>query len=340
MIILSWVLAPFFKKFKKTLPLKLGIVCKLVFVCTIVFFQEFIVDYVYLIAICNGFAEVMFWGGGNPLQSEVGKVDNLQHFISGLKIMNTVINLVVPIIMGYFIDLIGLKSIAIAMLVCVAGQMTLAFFVKDTSTIDNTKLRYKEFLKKAKQENILVKPIYINNLIYGLCTNMSMLILYYTIITFGSNLSIGIFSSIAAVVATLILIIYNWKEKLFKNNITPIVSAVLMVFSITFILITLNQVSLIIFYAAWNISIIIPETITNTTRLNIIKNSGFEDYNIENVTISEIYLDFGRAIGEVLILLMAIINSTIFNTIALISITLVVVFYFIHTNILSKKSQV
>ena len=336
MIIFSWLMAPFFKKFKKTTSLKLGILGKLLFVCVIVLSQDYIINFVPLIAICNAFSEVVFWGGANSLQSEISKTNSLSMFISVSKAFGTITNFIIPVIMGYFIDKTGIHSITIAMMFCVTIQIILSSFIKDNSHVNNSKLKYKEFLNCTQKENVKIKKIYTNQFLFGICSNISMLILYYTVTIFGSNLSIGIFSSVSAVIAVIVLAIYNRNKKLFKHNIFYIITSFLIILSVICVLIELNKVSLILFYTIWNISIIVPETITSARRLKVVKNKNLQNYNIENVTISETYLDFGRILGEMIILIMAIINNNIFNIICLLLITLIIPIYLIHTSLINR----
>ena len=337
MIAFSWIMAPFFKKFKKTLALKMGFISKFLFVGMIVLFQNSILKLVYLIAFFNAFAEIMFWGGVNPLQAEIGKESNLGLFMSFSKVITVITNFVIPVIMGYFIDKNGLSIIAIAMLVCVVIQTTLSMFIKEDKPVSNIKLKYKEFLQDAKTSDVKIKPIYFNQLLFGICSNMSTLILYYTVITFGSNLSIGIFSSISTIFSVIILALYNWKKDVFSNIKTFITYGIFVTIAIISIILNLNKITLIIFYVVWNISIIVPEILTSTQRLTIIKNKSLENYNIENITISETYLNIGRITGEVIILLMAIINNAVFNIISLSVISVIVFIYFVHTSLINKS---
>lgn len=339
MIVFSWILAPVFKRFKKSTALKLGVVFKFLFVVSVVLLKESVLKYVYLIAICNALGEVLFWGGANPLQAEIGQNSNLQMFISISKILNTVTHLVIPVIMGYFIDEIGLHAISIAMVVLVTAQIVLSVFIREENNAQNIKLQYGEFLHKSKNEKIPLKKIYFNQFMYGCSTNMSMLVLYYTVLTFGTNLSIGIFSSISSIIAIVILAFYNWKKNIFKNQAISIVSSMLMIGVIVFIILDPNKLSLILFYVVWNVSIIIPETISSATRLGIIKNAGFEKYNIENITISETWLDLGRVLGEVVLLSMGLVGNVVYNVICLIFIVMIVAVYFIHTSFINKENK-
>ena len=339
MIILTWIMAPLFKKFNQSLALKIGIILKFLFVLIVVLLRESIVKYVYIIAVCNAVAEVMFWGGANPLQPLVTKNGSLSIYMSVTKIFSTIISLVIPVLMGFAIDNIGIHAISIVMIVLVVMQFTVAMFINEKNEPNNTKLKYKKFISQVKKHYPEAKNIYINQLLYGFCSNISMLILYYTVITFGSNISIGIFSTISSIIAMIVLAIYNIKKPWFNNYFTAIFSSILMIFSISFIVINLNRVSLILFYLFWNVSIVIPEIITGARRLNVVKQKHLKNFNIENVTISETYLDFGRVIGEVMLLAMGLINNRIFDIICLCLITICVVLYFIHTVIIRKKPR-
>ena len=338
MIILSWVIAPVLKKINKALALQIGIVFKFLFVLMAVLLKDSIIDYIYVIAICNALSEVMFWGGANPLQPMVTQNSSLSVFMSFNKIFGTIISLIVPIFMGFCIDQIGIHFISIAMTVLVAIQLTLAVMIKEKEDGKYTKLKYREFVTKAKKHYPEIKGIYINQFLYGICSNVSMLILYFTVITFGSNLSIGIFSTISSIMAIIILSVYNVKKKWFNNFATAIISGILIAFSITFIVVSLNQVSLTLFYVFWNISIVIPEIITGARRLNVTKQRYLKQYNIENVTISETYLDLGRVVGELMLVLMGIIGMRVFDIVCLGTITIVIIIYLIHTVIIKKKN--
>lgn len=339
MIILSWVMAPLFKKFNKALSLKLGIIFKFLFVIIVVFLGKSILKYVYIIAIFNAFSEVTFWGGANPLQPVVTDNNNLSLYISLTKIFSTIIGLIVPILMGFCIDQIGMHAISIAMVVIVVIQLILSMFINEKTEIDNTKLRYREFWSKIKTEYPKAKKIYWNQFIYGFCTNVSMVILYYTVITFGSNISIGIFSAISSILSIIILTIYNVKKRYCCNYIVSFITSSLIAFSIIFVILSLNKTSLILFYTFWNISIVIPETRTSTARLGIIKQENLKMFNVENVTISETYLDFGRIAGEIMLLLMGIIGNRIFDIICMCLIIVIVAIYYFHIHYISKNSS-
>lgn len=339
MTILSWVFAPIFKKFNKALALKIGIVFKFVFVVTVVLLGESILKYVYLIAVVNAFSEVLFWGGANPLQPVVVDDANLTNYVTVTKFFGKIINIVVPIIMGFCIDEIGLKAIAIAMTILVVVQFALAMIINETTEKDNRKLKYKEFLAEAKKSFPLFKQIYINQFLFGFCSNFSMIILYYTVVTFGSNVSIGIFSTIASIISLAIVSAYNFKKNIFQNYAFSSICSVLLLGSVIFILITLNRLSLTIFYFCWNAAIVVPDIITGATRLSVTKCKELERYNIENITISETFLDCGRVVGEVMLLVMGIVDNKIFTTICLAVASVVVCVYFLHTIYIGRKKE-
>lgn len=338
MIALSWLIAPLFKKFNKALALKVGIIFKFIFVLMVVFFQNSIVNYVYLIAVCNAFSEVLFWGGFNSLQPLVTKNSSLSTYISISKIIGTIVNIVVPIFMGYLMDKIGIHIISITMIFIVVTQMILAIFIREKDEEVNTKLNYKGFIKQLREIYPQAKQIYINLFLYGICSNVTMLILYFTVITFGTNLSLGIFSTLASILSIIVVAIYNMRKKMFNTWPTAIFSSILILFSIGFIMLNLNKVSLTMFYVFWNIAIVVPDIITGSNRFNIAKQPTLAKFNIENMTISETYLDSGRVVGEILLVLMGVLNNKIFNIFVLSFISIVVTFYLVHTVIISKKT--
>lgn len=339
MIALSWIMAPLFKKFNQSLALKLGIILKFIFVLMVVFLGDNVVRFVYLIAICNAVSEVMFWGGANPLQPLVTKNSSLSVFMSLTKIVGTIVSLIVPIVMGFAIDKIGMHAISIVMSVMVVVQLILAIFIDEKTEPNNKKLRYRKFITKVNKYYPKAFGIYVNQLLFGFCSNISMLMLYFTVVTFNSNVSIGVFSTIASFVSMTILALYNVKKQWFNNYITAIISSFIIALSVLFILIELNRVSLTFFYISWNISIVVPEIITGARRLNIVKQKQLRAFNIENVTISETFLDFGRVLGEVMLLSMGLMNNRVYDIVCLCVITVCVVIYLIHTVIIRKNPE-
>jgi hypothetical protein len=197
--------------------------------------------------------------------------------------------------------------------------------------MNGTKLNYKKYLDTLKENYPISKQIYINQILQGICANIPTIILYYTIITFGSNMSLGILSTISAITTIILLFIFNKKPKYFSTKTSAIVSSILVVISITLLTFSLNKTTLIIFNLIWYICIIIPETLTGTYRLNIIQQKKLVNFNMENITVTETFLDLGRIIGEILLIVMGIINTYWINIICLYIILGVVITYFLHT---------
>ena len=148
MILLSLCIAPIIKKSKNSLFLKIGVIFKCVFVISIVLLGNKIINYVWLIAICNGIGEVLFWSGANSLQPNVTTKKSLQGFISLSKILNTMLSLIIPIIMGYFIDKIGMVLIAITMFILTIIQFCVSLFIKENCIERVSRYALKNFYYK------------------------------------------------------------------------------------------------------------------------------------------------------------------------------------------------
>jgi hypothetical protein len=298
-----------------------------------------IINAVWLIAICCGLGEVLFWNGANALQPMVTSSSNLQIYISVTKSLTIVFNIIIPIAMGFLLDSIGMSIVAIFMMTFSIIQFIVALFINEEHNSDNTKIKYNDFLKQVKTTYPQYKKIYTNLFLYGFCSNASMLVLYYTVITFGSNISLGVFSTIASLLAIIVLYIYNLKKKIFLNHIYSILSSICVFLGILLLLITLNKVTLIIFYLFWNITIIIPETLTSTGRFNISKQNFLTQFNIENITISEIYLDSGRIVGEIMLLVTGLVQNRICDIICLCLMSIGIIIYYIQTIHINKQQK-
>ena len=339
MIALSWIFAPLFKKAKKSLILCLGVLSKFIFIIMVIIFKNSIINYIPLISVLNAASEVLFWAGANPLLPLVTQKNKLTSFISNQKILSGIIHLIIPISMGYFIDKSGINIVAILMGILVTIQLILSLCIHEKDKENHQSLHYKQFINSLKENYPEAKKIYLNLFLFGLCSNISTIMLYYTFITFGSNISLGIFSTITSIISIFILMLFKYNKKRFLKPRNFIVSSILMILAVTFVLINLSKSSLIIFYLVWNLSIIIPDTVTGSLRLNIIKHKKLIDYNIENITLSETYLDLGRVIGEIILLIMGIANNHIIDILCLITITIIVIVLFLHTASMKKELQ-
>ena len=338
MIVLSWIIAPMLKRFNKTSILRAGIVFKFLFVIMVVYLGADIAKHIYIVAICNGFSESMFWGASNPLQTIVNEKTSLTTYVSYFKTYGIIIGLTIPIIMGYYIDKIGLSVISIVMIFIVTTQLILSLFLNEKTDKNNTKTQYKEFVKEATTSFPQIKHIYKNQFIYGFYSNLSMIVLYYTFITFGSNVSLGIFSTISSILSIVVISIYNLKKEIWSKYIFSILCSIAVSASIITLAFYLNKITLILFYSFWQISNTVSETITSATRLNITTEESLKKYHVENITISEFILNFGRVTGEVLLLIMGIICNQTFDIVCLCIVAIIVAIYYIHTCYLNKNN--
>lgn len=337
MIVFFWIAAPLFKRLNKTLVLKIGILFKFAFVIFVVAMGSAVVQYVYLIAILDGLAEVMFWGGINPLQAIVTDKKQLPLFFSIITIVKQILGLFLGVLMGWLIDATGMYIISIIMVGVVAAQLLLALFIKCPEEKDNTKLRCREFWRLSKTEYPQTKATYWNIFWSGFAQNFSMVILYFTVITFGSNISLGIFTTISTFISMLILIFYNVRKSFWERYFVSISSCLIFLASVIYMIFCLNKISLTTFNVVWTICTVVPLTITSVLRLNVTKVSSLEKYNVENITISEMYLNSGKVVGEALLLVMGLVNNSAFNIVCLCTCAVGVVFYFIHTTVVCRK---
>lgn len=340
MIVLSLVLAPLFKKMNKALILKLGIGVKFVFVVLVAILSDYIVNYVYIISICNALAEVVFWAGANALIPKATDNQSMQQFFSFQSIIGGIISIVLPPIIGMWIDKFGMYIISVIMVFVVAAQYVTSIFIKDRGIEKSTKIQYGKFVRSIKEKNIkTVKPIYLNMVLLGFCSNIGTLVLYFTYTVYNSNISLGIFSTITSILTIVFFAIFNIKKSVFKKNVSFIIYTVVVCISLLLIIFNLDKTTLIIFRFAWSIGNAVPSTVAGTQRLEIVQNTGFEKYNVENMTLTEVFLDLGRVIGEITLLLMGVFSNGIFNTVVMCCYVVVIIVHYVLTRYLVKKTE-
>ena len=121
------------------------------------------------------------------------------------------VKVIVPIIMGYIIDISTFSTIAIYVVVVGIAQFAITFFVKSTKSKDS-KFELRKFFRYLKDDKFAwnkTKYTYINCWIAGIKSTYNVIVVILTIYIFKTNLSLGIYTSIFSLVTILILIAYR-----------------------------------------------------------------------------------------------------------------------------------
>ena len=340
MALLTFLLAPLIKKCKKRVFLIIGVILKFLLMLTVVLVQNGLEKYIVLISVLNGLAEITYWSGGNGLKSLIVTKKHMKDFVLFNSIAGSIIGIIIPIIFGSVIDNTSFFIASIVVLVIAIAQIIISVFIKEHK-VQDPHFSYKNFFNSIKATNNqkLLRGIIINNFLSGFRGNLSMLILYMTVLLFKTNISIGIFATIGSILCIIVMFIFRQIKKHELNIWFYIISGVIPFVIILLATFYLNQITLIIFNFGTTICLCIPDTVNDMRRFTLTKQKGLKTYYCESVSISEIALNVGRVAGELVLVLMALcVNEGLYITCLIVS-ALITLIYVISVGALEKVAK-
>ena len=263
--------------------------------------EDGVYNYYLLFGAIKGIGSGLYWGANHTIVSQVLKRDfTITYFVWFLSIV-TLVRVLFPFSFGFIIDFASFFVTTIVVLVIGVLLLLSTYLIKvEKPSGGHLRIRtYFRALKKAK----FVKPslslwflIFISGLAHTLGVAMTLLI----VLVFGTNMSIGIFSSVFAALGIFVLILYKMSPKKWKyRSFWP---AAIFPFAISFILlIELNIATIIIFQASWLLSRI-PDVEEENTRLSATKYWQGHEFATESNWFYEFALWCGRVFSCLFVL--------------------------------------
>lgn len=309
--VVIFLLRNFCKSKHRIILLRIGIVLDFVYFLTIMLLREKIVNYMYFMGFLFGLEEAFYYSVYNILESDGVSNDERTKFIGSYTAIKALFVTMFPLIFGEAIYTIGFtKSLTIVMIIVIL-RMLLSFAFKDTNIPKRKKTdlhTYKNIVKNEKRIKQVYKMEFFNALTYSEGA-LTYIITIYIIKVFADSVSLGIFTSIFSIITSILGILFAKyiKQKQYKSIIQ---------ISMTFTIITLlvmiykcNMLTIILFnlmqtFSKTLLNLINENTQYNMANLSIIK----KEYKVEYWIGNETVLFMGRAISQILFILMNFIN--------------------------------
>lgn len=258
---------------------RMAIVIRAVFIICVVFWGANLAKYVMLAGALHGFAESCYWCSYNLMKNElvskhaVAKYSALQHIVCEIT------NIVVPIVLGGIISSSQFALCAKIVLIIAVLELILSAFIKSKRP-ENSGFDIKGFFKDIKSKGKDGSLIWLTILVGGfygftsVFTSLKTIVIMYS---FGSDFSLGIITSIIAIV-TLLLIIFvrkctrvgNRKVYFLISSLLPIPATIMLVFKIC-------KINIIIYSFVMAISMIIHAMSYDVIRNTLLKKLNLYD---------------------------------------------------------------
>jgi len=291
----------------------IGMISKFVQLVVLIFLSNNIEQYIYLFAIIAGFSMATWSFPLNLFSSKLVLNSEKRIFIGYKIILNNLVKVLLPFLLGTLISTQSFKITAIIILLLSLVQILLSFKINFKSINNDKKEKLNlmgeiNHIKSNKNLQRFYRMKFFKGMAYegALDTALTLLI----VISFTTQFSLGVITSITSLLAILSSYIcerIETKEKLKKLVIISYMTILLS--SIALIFLT-NQYTVVVYHLifAFFLQFIMIEEETQT--LKYTNSKDINDFNrVETYILLEIFLNIGRTISYILLFLVGIYNT-------------------------------
>lgn len=327
-------------KIKKIYVMRTSIILSCIMLAIMAILQENIVNYLTLISliynICNG----MYWSANNSLCNEIIKGKKLQSYNTYNSVVSSITSIVVPVIFGGIIDNSSLFVISVFATIVGILQILTTFMFNSTMQIQHRNFDLKGYYHNCynKGHKTCFNLLFIGYITYGLKDAMSVLITILIVLTFKTNTSLGIISSLISCLTIFILILTK-KMHGKKNASWFLITSMITVVSMFALIMDINKLTIIFFNIAYSSFLSINNRSFAVKRSGLIRAVERKDYIVEHQALTEFFLNVGRTIFYIILLCVSFTNEIwVYKTILAISVGIVAL-YGIFSYFLEKEYE-
>ena len=306
-----FALSPLLEKINKLIFFRIGIVLKVCFVFLVMFLQGSLIEYLVIVAVFAGTADAFYWSSFNAMRNEI--IDNVffQNYISINTIINQIISILFPFLMGSAIDISSFRVIAILIFALAIVQLITSMTI--THRTKPGKFELGKFFRKIKETNSqkMFKKLYLAYFIGGAKHAVTPLIVYIILLTFQTNTNLGILTSVFAFCSILTMIMFSKWYKPGKSSWVLIVVSGIIIISMGGLLFGLSKTTIILFNFAYTSFIVLPNSLSDLHRSTIVKKLNMHEFIVENMSIAELLLNMGRIVSFLSFFVVGIINTKV-----------------------------
>ena len=209
--ILNLIASYLVDKSNRATLLRCGILFNLVLMVALVFWGEKISHWLVLAGALCGMSDAFYYSSYIIMRNELSFKGSFKRYNVFTTVGVNLVKVIVPIIMGYIIDISTFSTIAIYVVIVALAQFGITFFIKSTKPKDS-KFELKKFFGYLKEDKFAwskIKYAYLNCLIAGIKSTYNVIVVILTIYIFKTNLSLGIYTSIFSLVTIVCLLGYK-----------------------------------------------------------------------------------------------------------------------------------
>ena len=239
-----------------------------------------------------------------------------------------IVSIIAPLIIGRYITETSYTAAAVPIIVITVLELIVSFFLKSKNRTAE-KLNLKSFSKKITKDKTLWK-LYVIEFLKGFNRNgvMSLIASLIVIRALSNETAIGDWSSVFAALSTIAMLVFAKYYKKSCQTIVVFIFTLIILVSTILVLISPNFMSIVFYNIAYDVFLFVVDRIANANLFDYsTKNDYGTKYNTEYFTYREIFLNAGRIIGYLTLMLLALfgIVSTAINAMFIVVIVSIII---------------
>lgn len=323
----------------KMATFRTGVIINFLYILSIIILKEKVLEYLWLLAILYGLSTSLYYLPFNLFITNKIKNENRTNYEVKRKLISSIINIIIPILLGSIITITNYRLTAFIILIISLIQIILSFLLTPINET-NKKFNIKEVYKKIKSDKNTKRMLIVEYLV-GLSVNYSALVTITTILiynTFNTDLNLGVITSISYVLQLLVAYLYGKYLKNKDDSKLIFILTVCPIITLGIFLILPNNATLIIYNLCYNVFINLLSMIRmirlyNVSNSNIINKTNQEEFWV----LRELGINMGRITSFILLFIVGVMKNDILLNLVMIILTL---FIFVLGNILKKVEKV
>ena len=277
---------------------RLGLLCKGAFIILIVFLGQSLAKMSIVAGIVNGISDGVYWSSYNVLKGEMVPRAHADKFVAISSLFDRVSRVVFSVLLGYLIDVSTFIEVSLYVLIIVALQIIFSFFIK-AKRPENSKFeffKYIKYLKTNDEKTKRIKRFYHLALAYAgtsICTSIASI---FAVLTFKTNLYLGIFTSAFSIISVLTLLVLKRYTKIGRRKVWFMCIAIIGFTASCLSLFGVFKWTYIVYYLVETVSVCLIEYTVDVQRTVIVKKTGNYEYTCEHQALTEMCLSVVRAL--------------------------------------------
>lgn len=302
-VICRYIVSKFINSSRVIKMYRMGLLTTLIISLTLLFARENIVNFIYLFAMVYAFSQSLYWSSYEVIIDNLNHKDNFNKYFTYDSVINNITSVVFPIVLGNVIESYSYQLVFLILVGITVVSFMLSFTIKDVK-IDCEKIGLKKSIKTIKDKK-LFKLMGFQAVCDGL-TNGGVIALLSTLILYNNVKSEGIIGNLSSLIALICIFVAIVVEKKvnYRNYKKIVLPLVVMMFLIT---IPISFKSSAILIAIYQLLIALGNVLTNIEG-NALVFKGINyildaRYKVDYYWFIELFLNIGRAIGIIMILI-------------------------------------